>query len=172
MMMKRNRGQNRIEYIGPIGRICLIAITALFLGSAFMSTHAAEQAIPLWPNGAPGAQGTDTEDIPTLTPFVAPSEKSFGGAIVVCPGGGYGGLADHEGKPIAEWLNSIGVSGFVLKYRHAPKYRHPIPLGDAQRAIRLIRELGDGETDILREVERVGILDVEHTTWIGTSRLG
>jgi acetyl esterase/lipase len=59
--------------------------------------------------------------------------------VVVCPGGGYGTLADHEGKPVAEWLNSIGVTGFVLKYRHAPRWRHPAPLADASRAIRIVR---------------------------------
>ena len=60
--------------------------------------------------------------------------------MVVCPGGGYGHLAvDHEGDQIARWLNSFGVAAFVLKYRLAPRYRHPAPLQDAQRAIRTVR---------------------------------
>ena len=60
--------------------------------------------------------------------------------MVVCPGGGYGHLAiDHEGEQIARWLNSFGVAGFVLKYRIAPRYHHPAPLQDAQRAIRMVR---------------------------------
>jgi acetyl esterase/lipase len=62
-------------------------------------------------------------------------------AVVVCPGGGYGGLAmDHEGHQIAEWLNSLGISAFILDYRHRNKgYGHPAPLQDAQRAIRTVR---------------------------------
>jgi acetyl esterase/lipase len=63
-----------------------------------------------------------------------------GTAVIVCPGGGYAFLADnHEGKQVAEWLNSLGVAAFVLKYRLAPRYRHPAPLLDAQRAVRLVR---------------------------------
>jgi acetyl esterase/lipase len=60
--------------------------------------------------------------------------------VIVCPGGGYGGLADnHEGRQIANWLNSMGISAFVLKYRLGPRYHHPVELEDAQRAIRLVR---------------------------------
>jgi len=59
--------------------------------------------------------------------------------MVVCPGGGYQHLADHEGAPIAEWLNSIGITAFVLKYRIAPRYHHPAPFLDAARAIRTVR---------------------------------
>ena len=86
---------------------------------------------PLWPNGAPGATGKDVGDanhagdIPTITVYLAPKEKATGAAVVICPGGGYGFLAtDHEGKQVAEWLNTLGVAGVVLKYRLAPKYRH------------------------------------------------
>jgi acetyl esterase/lipase len=65
--------------------------------------------------------------------------------VVVCPGGGYGVLAsDHEGKQVAEWLNSLGVSAFVLQYRLGPRYHHPAPLQDAQRAIRMVRAHGQG----------------------------
>jgi acetyl esterase/lipase len=59
--------------------------------------------------------------------------------MIVCPGGGYQHLADHEGAPIAKWLNSIGVTAFVLKYRIAPRYHHPAPMLDAARAIRTVR---------------------------------
>ncbi|MEH7254036.1 alpha/beta hydrolase [Neobacillus niacini] len=58
--------------------------------------------------------------------------------MIVAPGGGYGSRAPHEGYPVAEWLNSIGVSAIILNYRVAP-FKHPIPLGDAKRAIRLVR---------------------------------
>jgi acetyl esterase/lipase len=60
---------------------------------------------------------------------------------VVCPGGGYGALAvDHEGRQIAQWLNARGVAAFVLKYRLGPRYHHPVELGDAQRALRFVRQ--------------------------------
>ena len=59
---------------------------------------------------------------------------------MVCPGGGYQGLANnHEGRQVANWLNSLGIAAFVLKYRLGPRYHHPIELGDAQRAIRMVR---------------------------------
>jgi acetyl esterase/lipase len=60
--------------------------------------------------------------------------------MIVAPGGGYGALAsNHEGRQVANLLNAAGVTAFVLKYRLGPRYRHPIELGDAQRAIRLVR---------------------------------
>src|SRR5262249_6605285 len=68
------------------------------------------------------------------------AEKANGTAVVICPGGGYRFLAvDHEGRQIAEWLNSRGVTAFMLKYRIAPDYHHPAPLQDAQRALRTVR---------------------------------
>ena len=94
----------------------------------------------LWPNGAPGAQGNEDIDQPSIAPYVMPAGRGTGSAVVVCPGGGYRNLAmDHEGDQIAKWLNSLGVSAFVLKYRLGPKYHHPVELGDAQRAIRTVR---------------------------------
>lgn len=94
----------------------------------------------LWPAGAPGAVGQEAADRPTLEFFLPAAEKRNGTAVVVCPGGGYGALAmDHEGKQIGEWFNALGVTAFVLKYRLGPRYRHPAPLQDAQRAIRYVR---------------------------------
>jgi acetyl esterase/lipase len=94
----------------------------------------------LWPKGAPGAVGTEPADKPSLTVYLPPSDKATGTAVVVCPGGGYGALADkHEGKDVAEFLNTLGVAAFVLKYRIAPRYKHPAPITDAQRAIRFVR---------------------------------
>ena len=98
-----------------------------------------EQPIILWPEGAPGAAGTEGLDIPTLTPCLPPEDARLGAAIVVCPGGGYQHLADHEAWPVADWLNRHGIAAFVLKYRLAPRYRHPAPMLDAQRAIRTVR---------------------------------
>lgn len=91
----------------------------------------------LWPGAAPGALGDTLEDTPRLTPYLDVDMKEAP-AIVVCPGGGYGRRAPHEAEPIARWLNSLGIAAFVLDYRVAP-YRHPIPLLDAQRAIRTVR---------------------------------
>lgn len=94
----------------------------------------------LWPDGAPGAKGDRPSDKPALFLYPAPPERATGVGIVVCPGGGYAMLAmDHEGCAVAEWLNDYGISAFVLRYRHGPRYRHPRPLRDAQRAIRLVR---------------------------------
>ncbi len=110
--------------------------------------------IELWPDGVPDAIGRDPGDIPTLTLYRPPQRESSS-AIIVCPGGGYGGLADHEGGPIANWLNTLGITGVVLKYRHAPRYRHPSPLMDAAQAIRTVRARA-GEWKI--DPARVGIL--------------
>ena len=94
----------------------------------------------LWPQGAPGALGSEPVDRPKITVYRAPTETATGAAVVVCPGGGYEVLAaDHEGKQVAEWLNSLGVSAFVLQYRLGPRYGHPAPLRDAQRALRMVR---------------------------------
>jgi acetyl esterase/lipase len=98
------------------------------------------EEVPLWPKGAPGAVGTTDKDRPTLTIYRPAREKRNGTAIVVCPGGGYGHLAlGHEGQEIADWLLGRGVTACVLKYRLGPRYRHPAPLEDAQRALRLVR---------------------------------
>jgi acetyl esterase/lipase len=97
--------------------------------------------IPLWSGAAPGAKGNDPElDVPSITVWLPPALKASGAAVVVCPGGGYRILAaNHEGKQIAEWLNSLGIAAFVLKYRLGPRYRHPAMLQDAGRAIRTVR---------------------------------
>jgi acetyl esterase/lipase len=123
--------------------------------SLFAVAADAPKVEPLWPKGAPGAKGSEDADRPTLTVSLPPADKATGCAVVVCPGGGYGGLADnHEGRQIAEWLNGQGVAAFVLKYRHAPRYRHPAPLQDAQRAIRTVRaRAGEWKVD----PRRVGI---------------
>jgi acetyl esterase/lipase len=95
--------------------------------------------MPLWPNGAPGAKGAQPEDIPTISLYRPPAGKANGAAIVVCPGGGYGHLADHEGHTIAVWLNNFGITAAVLKYRLGPRYNHPSPMQDATRAMRTVR---------------------------------
>jgi acetyl esterase/lipase len=95
---------------------------------------------PLWTKAAPGAKGNEPADVPAILVSKAPADKANGAAIVVCPGGGYGGLAmDHEGHQIAAWLNSQGITAVILKYRLGPRYHHPIPLTDAKRAVRTVR---------------------------------
>jgi acetyl esterase/lipase len=117
-------------------------LRALLLLSALSTPlvkGAAETPIVLWPAGTPGALGSEPVDVPTLTPYLPPKERMSGAAIIVCPGGGYTHLAEHEGGPVAEWLNSLGITAFVLKYRLGPRYHHPAPMQDASRAIRLVR---------------------------------
>jgi acetyl esterase/lipase len=95
---------------------------------------------PLWPGGAPGALGNEPKDIPTLTPYLAAPEKATGAAMVICPGGGYGALAPHEGFHYALFLNELGISAFVLKYRLGTGgYKHPAMMQDVNRAIRYVR---------------------------------
>lgn len=128
-------------------------LTTIFLMTAMLSAQSKTEM--LYPGAAPEALGTEELDIPRLTIWAVDSGKSTGTAVVVCPGGGYGHLAiDHEGKQIAEYLNSLGISAFVLKYRLGPRYHHPAPLLDAQRAIRTVRSRAK-EFGI--DPERVGI---------------
>ncbi|MBI1839478.1 MAG: alpha/beta hydrolase [Verrucomicrobia bacterium] len=119
-------------------------IISLCLSTALLALPASAQsdppAVKLWPEGAPGALGTTDNDIPTLTPFLPNKTGSPLAAVVVCPGGGYGGLAPHEGKDYALWLNARGMAAYVLKYRLGSHgYRHPRMLEDAARAVRMTR---------------------------------
>ena len=105
-----------------------------------VSLAPAAETVRLWNGDAPGALGQAEHDIPTLTPYLPTDDKAIGTAIVVCPGGGYGGLAGHEGEAYAKWLANNGVAAFVLKYRLGSNgYRHPVMLNDVSRAIRLVR---------------------------------
>jgi acetyl esterase/lipase len=110
----------------------------------------------LWPDGAPGALGNEGKDIPALTPYFAPQAKATGASFVICPGGGYGHLAPHEGFHYALWLNEQGISAFVLKYRLGSNgYRHPAMMWDVQRAIRLVRANSRGWN---LDPNRVGVM--------------
>ena len=145
------------RYFGVV-LVCVILATAL-TASAAEKAAALQRIELLWPNGAAGAKGADDGDKPTLTIYLPSKEKATGAAVVICPGGGYGHLAmDHEGHQVAQWLNSLGVAGFILKYRHRNSgagYGHPAPLQDAQRAIRMVRS-GAKRWNI--EPGRIGIL--------------
>ena len=110
----------------------------------------------LWPDGAPGAVGTDDVDKPSLTFYLPDAATATGTAIVVCPGGGYRNLAmDHEGKQVAEWLNSLGVAAFVLKYRLGPRYHHPAMMQDVQRAIQIVRSRA---SEFKIAADRIGVM--------------
>ena len=111
----------------------------------------------LWRDNQPG--GENAEGLPRLTPYLVEGGEKRA-AIVVCPGGGYGARAAHEGEPVARWLNGIGLHAFLLDYRVAPQtpaggVLHPLPLLDAQRAIRTVRHRA-AEWGV--EAGKVGIL--------------
>lgn len=114
---------------------------SMFVAMCFASSAAfAEDSVLLWPDGAPGAAGTEDVDKPSLWVYPADKKLDNGTGVVICPGGGYGILAvDHEGTQVAKWYNRIGVTAFVLKYRLAPRYKHPAPMQDVQRAIQYVR---------------------------------
>jgi acetyl esterase/lipase len=96
--------------------------------------------VPLWPNGAPGALGTSPADQPSLTVFPISGPQKVPTGVVVFPGGGYVHLAmDHEGQQIAAWLNSYGITAFVVQYRLGPLYHYPAEFQDGQRAVRWAR---------------------------------
>jgi acetyl esterase/lipase len=120
------------------------------LAAASLSAFAAEPAavpyplilgpIRLWEGDAPGALGQRPQDTPTLTPYMAPADKQTGATMLIFPGGGYGNLAEHEGRGYAEWFNAHGINAYVLKYRLGSNgYRHPVMLNDAARALRMVR---------------------------------
>ena len=116
-----------------------IVLFSLIMSVSLLAQNA-PRTEPLWPNGVPGAVGTEDQDKPTLTIYLPANPAPTHPAVVVCPGGGYRNLAmDHEGKQIAEWMNAHGIAAFVLKYRLGPRYHHPAELNDAQQAIRTVR---------------------------------
>ncbi len=126
----------------------------IYLILLFMLTFHFAQSQPimkLWPEGTPDPvvspkpeetfEGRRVRYVsePTLTIYLPPKEQNTGVSVVICPGGGYGMEAmDHEGYEVAEFLQSHGIAGIVLKYR-LPFGHSEIPLQDAQQAIRLVR---------------------------------
>ena len=135
--------QAGLEYAGGVKTLFLLLAGVSMFACAMSYAEGlptSESPLPLWPDGAPGALGKDAKDIPTLTLFLPAPESATGAGMVVCPGGGYGGLAPHEGEAYAHWFNQQGIAAFVLKYRLGSSgYRHPRMLQDAARAVRMAR---------------------------------
>jgi acetyl esterase/lipase len=118
--------------------LCLMVST--LIPRAASAQQPSQPEVLLWPSGAPGAQGTEDADKPELTVFLPAVPNATRTGVVVAPGGGYEHLSmDKEGFAVARWLNDHGVAAFVLRYRLGPRYHHPVELGDAQRAIRMVR---------------------------------
>ncbi|NBR85089.1 MAG: alpha/beta hydrolase [Proteobacteria bacterium] len=159
-----------------------LAVLAAFTLSAAPLLAAPGEPIRLWPKDAPGENGNIGEEKdtsgpksglvagkplirlgnvsqPTITVYRPAKEKDTGASVVICPGGGYSILAyDLEGSEVCEWLNSIGVTGVLLKYRvpkRAGVEKHTAALQDAQRAIGLVRARA-GEFGV--DPKRIGIL--------------
>jgi acetyl esterase/lipase len=156
-----------------------ISIYVTALAVCFSATAADRPVIDIWPARAPGEtkeigpaesrppQAKQRQDVqrltnvskPTLTLYQPPEGKRNGTAVVICPGGGYSILAwDLEGTEIAEWLNSIGVTAAVLKYR-VPRREgdteNKLPLMDAQRSMSLVRSKA---SELGIDTKRIGIL--------------
>ena len=143
--------------------------SAILFSSLILSRAEIKNAIPLWPDGAPGALGMSGNDIPTLTPYLPDaipqdgttgltpqSNATAGAAMVICPGGAYTHLAPHEGNDYALWLNQHGVTCFVLKYRLGSSgYRHPVEFEDVTRAMRMVRA---NAADWNIDPRRIGIM--------------
>ncbi|HWW83861.1 MAG TPA: alpha/beta hydrolase [Vicinamibacterales bacterium] len=114
------------------------------------------QILPLWQGSAPGALGADESDVPAMTVFLPRTLAPNTPAVIIAPGGAYARLAaNHEGRQVANFFNSLGFAAFVLRYRLGPRYHFPIELTDVQRAIRLVRaRAGEWRVD----PNRVGIV--------------
>jgi acetyl esterase/lipase len=134
----------------------LSALLALTLAATLHAEHPTAE-FSLWPAGqVPGALGTEAKDIPTLTPYWPAPDKATGATVIVFPGGGYRSLAKHEGEPYAQWLNSLGITAFVLKYRLYPSGYHQQQIWlDAARAVRTVRaKAGEWKLD----PQRIGVI--------------
>jgi acetyl esterase/lipase len=155
----------------------LFASVILSLSLAVPPGTLAGEPILLWPGVAPGETGeigpereqpkkagdstirlTDVTR-PSLEVFLPPREKTTGLAVVICPGGGYNILAyNKEGTEVAQWLNTIGAAGIVLKYRvpaRKGRQRHEAPLQDAQRALGMVRQRA---REWMIDPDRIGVL--------------
>ncbi|MBA4020437.1 MAG: xylanase [Pirellula sp.] len=159
-------------------RILTLILALPAAAFATLSSNGAEpEQIRLWPAAAPGEKGDLPPEAPqparpndntirlgnvsdpTITVFRPAADKANGAAVIICPGGGYNILAfNKEGTEVAQWLNSVGVTGFVLKYRvpkRMERERHEAPLQDVQRAIGMVRHRA---SEWGLDQERIGVL--------------
>jgi len=148
-----------------------VAFATLFAFIAAASSLAADpvQEILLWPADHPANAGNEAAIVgtdgwmervtraPAITPFLPEADKASGAAVVICPGGGYAGLSmEKEGLEVAKWMQARGIAGVVLRYRcGGGKNQQPVPLQDAQRAIRMVKSHA-AEWNV--DPDRVGIL--------------
>lgn len=122
----------------------------------WMKPVSTPQTMPLWPDGVPGALGQEDADKPTITVYLPAPAQATGTAIVICPGGGYSGLAiDHEGHQVARLLTARGIAGFIVKYRLGPRYHHPAMLQDVLQAISYVRAHASG---FKVQPDRIGVM--------------
>lgn len=173
-------------------RFATLGIALLLPTSHLTSAAEPTATLDLWPGRPPGqtVEPADEKVIPpkndkditritdvtrpSISVYKPPKEKDTGAAVVICPGGGYHILAiEHEGEDIADWFNSIGVTGIILKYRvpwNRTKDPNPAPLQDAQRAMRLARQNAE-KWNI--DPQRIGMLGFSAggnlTGWAGTN---
>jgi acetyl esterase/lipase len=170
-----------MKLINPFAALLLVLCCA----APILAQRATPEPIPLWPGAAPGDAGKEIGEEkdttkaepntppgspnyivrlgnvskPTIEVYKPPADKDTGAAVVVCPGGGYSILAMNlEGTEVCEWLNSIGVTGVLLKYRVPARRgegREGAPLQDVQRAIGMVRHRA-GEWKI--DPSRIGVL--------------
>jgi acetyl esterase/lipase len=143
-----------------------ILLPLLMTSIATFSDAAPPSVIPLWPEGVPGARAIGEErpetggrianvSEPTLTVYAPAVDRPNGTAVIIAPGGGYGMLStEREGVQYANWLSTLGVTSFVLKYR-MKEFGHPAPLQDVLRAVRLVRSRA-GEFKI--NPTRIGVM--------------
>ena len=109
------------------------------------ATNVMPQEILLWPTWSAGRPRHGRGGPSPRSRWYPANRRASRTGVVVAPGGGYSNLAsDHEGRQVAAWFNAMGVSAFVLKYRIGPRYHHPIEMGDALRALRLVAIAGGG----------------------------
>ncbi len=121
-------------------RAKLSALGALLLIASM--GHASTTTVPLWSGTSP-PDGTRQQQLPLLTVYI-PAFNPTGTAVVICPGGGYAGLAlDWEGTLVAQWFNQHHVAAFVLQYRHGAEHGYPQPIDDGRRAMRWVRAHAD-----------------------------
>lgn len=151
----------------------ITALTSFVLVTFFCTAQESGKPVYLWPNGAPGFENlkSQPEEVrdwwvknvhnPSITVYYPPKDKANGTAVLICPGGGHRTLVyDAEGKDAAEYLNTLGITAFVLKYRLAREDNSPYTVGkeakeDAYRAMRTIRS---GAKEFAIAADRVGMM--------------